>query len=150
MGTSIPTVGGFTRNKYQDFTAHLGGPILRDRVWLYGGYQYLQDWDNQPGTNPANPREFGAHRVFWKLTADITPDIKFMHTYHDDYWVIPSTPSISRPFETAWTYSGRNPSVTFGRITHILSASTFYEVGLSGFYSPRGPQRAQQSGSSAP
>ena len=136
-GDPDPDGYGFTRGKYQDFTAHVGGPIVRDRAWIYGGYQYLQDWDNQPGTDPQFPRKFGAHRIFWKATADITPNMKFMHTYHDDYWVIPSTPSFDRPFEAIWTFSGRNPSVTFGRITHILSDSTFYEVGVSGFYSPR-------------
>lgn len=63
-------------------------------------YQYLQDSDNQPGTDPAFPRKFGANRIFWKLTANLTPNILLMHTYNDDYWVIPSTPSLSRPFET--------------------------------------------------
>ena len=137
---------GFTRNKYIDATAHVGGPIIRDRAWIYGGYQYLQDWDNQPGTNPEHPREFGAHRAFWKVTADITPNVKFMHTYHNDWWVIPSTPSVSRPFEAAWTFSGNNPAVTFGRITHILSDSTFYELALSGFYSPRDVSRPNNPG----
>ena len=55
--------------------------------------------------------------MFWKLTADLTPNVKFMHTYHDDIWVIPATPSVTRPFSTIATFSGKNPSVTFGRIT---------------------------------
>ena len=145
-GEDDPNGWGFTRNKYVDVTAQAGGPIIRDRAWLFFDGQYLQDWDNQPGTDPANPREFGAWRAFWKLTADITPNIKFMHTYHNDWWVIPSTPSVSRPFEAAWTFSGNNPSLTFGRITHILSANTFYEVGVSGFYSPRDVSRPNNPG----
>ena len=136
-GALDPSGWGFTRARYRDITAHAGGPVWKERVWLFGGYQHLQDWDNQPGTDPAFPRKFGANRIFWKLTASLTPNVRLMHTYHDDYWVIPSTPSLSRPFETVWTNSGRNPSLTFGRITHVLSQSTFYEVGLSGFYSPR-------------
>ena len=136
-GDEDPNGWGFTRSRYVDVTGHLGGPIIRDRAWIYGGYQYLADWDNQPGTDPQFPRKFGAHRMFWKLTADITPNVKFMHTYHDDIWVIPQTPSVTRPFSAAATFSGKNPSVTFGRITHVLSANTFYEVGVSGFYSPR-------------
>ena len=131
-----PDGWGFTRNRYRDVTAHAGGPLWRDHAWIYGGYQFLQDWDNQPGTDPAHPRKFGANRIFWKLTANLTPNLRFMHTYHDDYWVIPSTPTVSEPFETGWTFSGRNPSLTFGRITHVLSPSTFYEAGASGFYSP--------------
>lgn len=128
---------GFTRDRFIDLNAHLGGPIVRDRAWVYGGYQYTQDWYTQPGSDPNFPTEFGAHRMFWKITADITPDIKFMHTYHDDLWVIPGVPSFDTPFETIGTGSGRNPSLTFGRITHIISPNTFYEVGVSGFYSPR-------------
>lgn len=125
-GELDPNGWGFTRASYRDLTAHAGGPVWRDRIWLYGGYQHLQDWDSQPGTDPAFPRKFGANRIFWKLTANLTPNMRFMHTYHDDYWVIPSTPSLSRRFETVWTDSGRNPSLTFGRITHALSQSTFY------------------------
>lgn len=136
-GELDPAGWGFTRSSYRDITAHAGGPIWRDRAWVFGGYQSLQDWDSQPGTDPGFPRKFGANRVFWKVTADLAPNVRFMHTYHDDYWVIPSTPSLTRPFETIWTDSGRNPSLTFGRITHVLSPSTLYEVGLSGFYSPR-------------
>ena len=74
--------------------------------------------------------------MYWKYTWQITPDIKFMHTYHDDIWVIPDTPSLADPFETINTFSGRNPSVTFGNITHVLSDSTFYDVRISGFYAP--------------
>ena len=136
-GRPDPGGWGFARARYRDATMHAGGPIRRDRAWIYGGYQHLQDWDSQPGTDPAHPRKFGANRVFWKLTANLARDVRFMHTYHDDYWVIPSTPSLSRPFDTVWTFSGHNPSLTFGRVTHALSDSTFYEAGVSGFYSPR-------------
>ncbi len=127
---------GFTRDKYIDFTTHVGAPIVKDKAWIYAGYQYLRDYDNQPGTDPRFPRQFEADRINWKFTWQITENMKFMHTYHDDYWVIPQTPSISSPFETTLTWGGRNPSITFGNITHVLSQNTFYDVRVSGFYSP--------------
>jgi hypothetical protein len=35
----------YTRVRYRDFTTYLGGPIVRNRVWFFGGYQYLKnDW----------------------------------------------------------------------------------------------------------
>ena len=105
-------------------------------MWIYGGYQYQRDYDNQPGTDPRFPRQFEADRINWKYTWQINENVKFMHTYHDDYWVIPQTPSVSAPFESILTFSGRNPSVTFGNITHILSPNTLYDVRVSGFYSP--------------
>ncbi len=127
---------GFHRDKFHDWTIHGGGPIKRDRAWIYGGYQYQRDYDSQPGTDPRFPRQFEADRVYWKLTWQITRDLKFMHNYHDDYWVIPSTPSVSRPFETVQTYGGRNPSVTFANLTHVVSDRTFWDARFSGFISP--------------
>ena len=145
-GRRDPDGWGYTRGRYRDATVHAGGPILRDRAWIYGGYQHLQDWHSQPGTDPAYLRQFGANRVFWKLTANLGRGMRFMHTYHDDYWVIPATPSLSQPFETVWTSSGHNPSLTFGRVTHALSDSTFYEAGVSGFYSPRDVREPNRPG----
>lgn len=127
---------GFTRDKFVDTTVHIGAPIVRDKAWIYAGYQYLRDYDNQPGTDPRFPRQFEADRINWKFTWQINDNIKFMHTYHDDYWVIPQTPSPTSPFESILTFGGRNPSITFGDITHVVSPNTFYDVRVSGFYSP--------------
>ncbi|MFQ5788841.1 MAG: carboxypeptidase regulatory-like domain-containing protein [Acidobacteriota bacterium] len=127
---------GFTRGRYRDFTIHSGVPIVKDKAWIYGGYQYLRDYDNQPGTDPRFPRKFEADRIYWKFTWQINENIKFMNTYHDDYWVIPQTPSVASPFDTILTFSGHNPSVTFGNITHVLNDNTFYDVRVSGFYPP--------------
>src|SRR5262245_920891 len=33
---------GYKRIKYHDFTTNAGGPIVRDRLWFFGGYQYLR------------------------------------------------------------------------------------------------------------
>jgi outer membrane receptor protein involved in Fe transport len=127
---------GFHRDKFHDFTIHGGGPIVKDRLWIFGGYQYQRDYDTQPGTDPRFPRKFEADRVYWKVNWQITPKLKLMHNYHDDYWVIPATPTSSRPFETIETYGGRNPSVTFVNLTHLLSEDTFWDARFSGFVSP--------------
>ena len=44
---------GYERAQYRDFSTGLGGPVRRDRLWFYGAYQYLRDYDSQPGTDPA-------------------------------------------------------------------------------------------------
>lgn len=46
----------YTRVRYRDLTTHLGGPLIPNRVWFFGGYQYLRDSDSQPGTDPLFPR----------------------------------------------------------------------------------------------
>jgi outer membrane receptor protein involved in Fe transport len=133
---------GFTRNKYRDFTFHSAGPIIKDRLWYFGGYQYQRDFDNQPGTDPRFPRQWEADRIFWKINWQITENLRFMNTYHDDYWDIPATPSVSQPFETIVSYGGRNPSMTVANLTHVVSPNTFWDARFSGFYSPNDYSRA--------
>ena len=45
---------GYERAKYEDFTNSLGGPAIRDRLWFFAGYQWLRDYDSQPGTDPCS------------------------------------------------------------------------------------------------
>ena len=52
----------------RDLTTNLGGPAVRERLWFFGGYQYLRDYDSQPGTDPPIPRTFEQDKVFGKLT----------------------------------------------------------------------------------
>lgn len=40
IGCSQPE-SGYERARYRDFTTNLGGPISRDRLWFFAGYQYL-------------------------------------------------------------------------------------------------------------
>src|SRR3990172_7862267 len=133
---------GFSRTQYRDLTVHSAGPIVKDRLWYFGGYQYQRDFDGQPGTDPAFPRHWEADRVFWKINWQITENLRFMHTYHDDYWDIPPTPSVSEPFETLTSYGGHNPSTTVGNLTHVVSPNTFWDARFSGFVSPNDYARA--------
>ena len=51
---------GTSACRYRDFTTNLGGPVVRDRLWFFAGYQYLRDYDSQPGTDPAIPEDLRA------------------------------------------------------------------------------------------
>jgi outer membrane receptor protein involved in Fe transport len=133
---------GFSRTQYRDLTVHSAGPIVKDRLWYFGGYQYQRDFDGQPGTDPRFPRHWEADRVFWKINWQITENLRFMHTYHDDYWDIPPTPSVSDPFETLTSYGGHNPSTTVANLTHVVSPNTIWDARFSGFVSPDDYARA--------
>lgn len=58
----------YERTRYRDLTASLGGPVVRDRLWFFTGYQYLRDYDSQPGTDPSRPRRYEQNKAFAKLT----------------------------------------------------------------------------------
>jgi hypothetical protein len=133
---SLPETG-YTRNRYRDFTTHLGGPVLHDRVWFFGGYQYLRDYDSQPGTDPKFPRTDKFDKVFGKISAQITPKLKLLQSFHDEFWVSPDRPTLSMPFETTVRTSGSRPTATLGQLTYVSSSNTLWNASVSRFHAPQ-------------
>jgi hypothetical protein len=127
----------YTRSRYRDLTTHLGGPIRRDRLWFFGGYQFLRDYDSQPGTDPRFPRTDEYDKVFAKVTWQITPRLKVLSSVHDEFWVSPERPTLSKPFETTVRTSGSRPTATFGHLTHVLSSNTLWDARVSRFVAPQ-------------
>lgn len=126
----------YARVRYRDVSAHLGGPIVRNRVWFFGGYQHLRDSDSQPGTDPLFPRTSEYDKVFGKVTWQITPRLKFMTSFHDERWVNPQRPTLSLPFEATVRTSGTRPTATLGHLTHVISSNTLWEGRVSRFVAP--------------
>jgi hypothetical protein len=81
---------GYERDGYRDFTTNLGGPIVRDRLWFFAGYQHLRDSDSQPGTDPAFPRRYEQDKLLGKLTWQIAPSLRLLSSYHNEFWSTPS------------------------------------------------------------
>ena len=71
---------GYERIRYRDFTTDLGGPVVRERLWFFTGYQYLRDYDSQPGADPALPRTYQQNKLFGKLTWRFTPGLQLMQS----------------------------------------------------------------------
>ena len=97
---------GYERAGYRDFTTNLGGPVVRDRVWFFAGYQYLRDDDSQPGTDPAFPRQYEQDKLLGKLTWQIAPSLRLLSSYHNEFWVNPERPTLVTPFETTVRFNG--------------------------------------------
>ena len=55
---------GYERVEYRDATANLGGPVKREHLWFFAGYQYLRDYDSQPGTDSTHPRAYQQNKGF--------------------------------------------------------------------------------------
>jgi hypothetical protein len=124
---------GYTRDKYYDFTTSLGGPAVRDRLWFFGGYQHLRDYDSQPGADPKFPRTYEQDKVFGKLTWQLNPSMQLMHSFHEEFWVNPPPATITTPFEATTRNHASVPAITFGHFTHVLSANTLWEARVGRF-----------------
>ena len=127
---AVPATGlsGYERVRYRDLTTNLGGPVVRDRLWFFTGYQYLRDYDSQPGGDPAFPRTYEQNKIFAKLTWRLTPAVQLMQSVHDEHWVNPDRPTLVTPFEATSRTRASVPAITFGHLTHTLSANTVWDV----------------------
>jgi Carboxypeptidase regulatory-like domain/TonB dependent receptor-like, beta-barrel len=124
---------GYERERYRDFTTSLGGPISRDRLWFFGSYQYLRDYDSQPGTEPSLPRKYEQDKIFGKLTWKLKPGLQLVNSFHDEFWVSPQTPTRVTPFVATQRLSASVPTMTFGQLTHALSAATLWDARVGRF-----------------
>ena len=129
--TLTPT--GYERVRYHDFTTNLGGPIRKERVWFFTGYQYLRDYDSQPGADPAYPRTYEQNKFFGKLTWRPTQSLQIMHSFNQEKWVNPMVPTVAVPFIATQRVYASVPSMTFANVTQVLSDKTVWEARIGRF-----------------
>ena len=79
----------YHRDEFKDATVQLGGPVIKDKFWFFGSYQYQKDADSQPGTDPEFPARSSAKRYFYKLNYQINQDNRLQFQMHDDFYRIP-------------------------------------------------------------
>ena len=124
---------GYERDRYHDFTTTLGGPVMRDRLWFFSGYQRLRDSDSQPGTDPDLPRNYEQDKIFAKLTWRLAPAWQLVQSFHDELWSSPETPSPIKPLLATQLVDASVPAVNLGHLMHTASANTVWDVRVGWF-----------------
>jgi hypothetical protein len=119
---------GYERIRYRDFSSGVGGPVRRDRIWFYGAYQYLRDYDSQPGADPAFPRQYEQDKVFGKLTWRLTPSLQMMQSFHQELWENPEPATRARPFEATLRRHASVPSSTFANVTYAPDSRNVWDL----------------------
>jgi outer membrane receptor protein involved in Fe transport len=124
----------FRRDSYRDFTAQVGGPIAKDKVWFFGSYQHQLDGSSPTGVDPS----FGTtvdnfDRYLAKINVQFSPAHRIVGTFHDDIGRNEYTPG---PNDAPSTYVARKnktptPGVTY---TGLFGTNTVLDVRYSGFY----------------
>jgi hypothetical protein len=123
----------YHRDQWRDTTWQLTGPFIKDKFWFFGSFEYQNDYDSQPGTDPLFPAQSTSRRVFYKLTYNVTDNHRLMHGYHNDYWSFPGVPSAVTAPSTVNIGHGDNPTPNLV-YTGVLSSKTFIEARLAGYY----------------
>ena len=102
---------GFKLYKYLDFGAHAGGPILKDRLWYFGGVSNAGPSARFPGA-PDTPEELrwtrDEYRSNHKFTLKINSRINFSQVFYYEWWhwSVPDFPTTLNPLETVTWYTG--------------------------------------------
>jgi hypothetical protein len=126
----------FHRDKYHDATFQLSGPVVKDKLWFFGSYQYQRDFSSLVGVAPEFPNKFQADRMFGKINWQISSKHKLQLAYHDDFYRIPCIDNNCNAFTAPSTIKvehGHNPSPNL-TYTAVLSNKTYVEARVSGFY----------------
>jgi hypothetical protein len=126
----------WTRGKYNETTAQLGGPILRDKLWFFGSYGHQKDKYTRVGVNsrlPGSAIDTSKDRVLAKATWQLSPSQRIVGNFHRDKSPSDTGYSFNETPSTAWTrtQTAPTPGVAY---TATLSNRTLLDVRYSGFY----------------
>jgi hypothetical protein len=126
-------VWGFHRAQYQDFSLQVGGPIMKDKLWYFGGFQLRHDHFSEPGTNPEWPKMENDWRTFAKATWQVSKNNRINASLEWDGNEIPRTVTINSPYEVGGSEVGNQPvpSVSW---SSVINDKTLLEVKYAGFY----------------
>jgi hypothetical protein len=123
----------YDRARFVDTTTQLGGPVMRDKLWFFGSFQYQQDWESQPGTDPTFPAKSNAKRYFWKLNYSLNQNHRLQVQTHDDFYEIPERATARTAPSAISLNHGHNPSPGV-LYTAVVNPTTVFEARYSGFY----------------
>jgi hypothetical protein len=115
-----------------DFSFNVGGPVIRDKLWFFAGYQLFDEKFTDPGV-PFDATE-NSDRFFGKLTLQQNADNRFIVSVMADTYTLGGRPSDPLTTEDATVEEPSmniTPNVTWNT---ILGPNSFLEVKYSGFY----------------
>lgn len=134
---------GFTTIFWRNYSGHVGGPIVKNRLWFYAGGNYDAKIITTPGIDPNRARRdhpFYSHASFAKATWRLNDRINFKQVYSNDWWGGQIIPTVAQPFETLSPQFGLVRSYA-SEVTATLSNRTLLTVRATGILDPHYPQR---------
>jgi hypothetical protein len=145
---SKTSTSGYHRPVNKDFGLHSGGPIVKDRLWFYGGGNYFHREETQPGTDPQlepRPARFN-HGLSWNMDWRINEKITFKQRLFNAIWERPEGPGLSQenrtgltvaaPFETILKSGGHVFSTNSHEIDITLSPTMLLMIRDTGTWNP--------------
>lgn len=124
----------FHREKFRNFASQLGGPIVKDKVWFFGAFQYYRAASTDPGNDPAFAPLSKSDQYDLKVTGLLGKKHELNGFVHQEVFDGPDAPS---PFWTTSALShegGKNPAWG-GGLTSTLTDNMLMELKYAGWWS---------------
>ncbi len=113
-------------SKLLDVGAHLGGPIMKDKLWFYVGTQYYRS-QNYPAGFP-EAVDYKQPRLFTKITSQLTPSLNLTVSLEIDTYVGKNRGADATVSPEA-TVTQDSPEIVGNfSLTKILSPKTFFDL----------------------
>lgn len=118
--------------KLMDANAHLGGPIIKDKLWFYVGLQYYETWRYPTGFPEAV--DYKQPRSFLKLTSQVTPSLNMNLSVQVDTYNGVNRGAGANVSPEA-TVTQKSPEVVGNfSLTKILTSKTFFDLKAAYFW----------------
>lgn len=135
LEVSKPTVD----KSWFDGSFSLGGPIMMDKIWFFSNVRYIrqeQFTNFIPFTDPLGVYHGTYNWIheekmgFFKLTAQLTPNIKFMGMFNfvDRYRPMYEQPAWNRVFQATRKWDHERDYTGNGIINYIIDQNTFLDL----------------------
>ena len=111
-----------------DINGHLGGPIIKDKLWFFAGAQYYNSKDYPTGFPFA--QNYKQPRFFLKLTSQLSAKTNVnLAAEYDNYNGTYRNAGVSSQYDPIATTRQVDPEIVLDfSLTHILSAKTFFDI----------------------
>ena len=125
----------YNRARFVDSTTQLGGPVVKDKLWFFGSFQFQQDWESPAGDRQGVPGQVEREALFLEVQLlRSTRIIGIQFQQHDDFYEIPERATPNKAPSTINLNHGHNPSPGLDVIPPCSIRRRWSRRGTSGFY----------------
>jgi len=128
---------GFNLGKMRDESVHFGGPIKRDHLWFYTGFQHYAFTYAPPGTFPPEQPTSFWNRLPVKGTWQVNDSLRFSSLLHYEWWGGYSTgPTRSVSVQAAQFYDKAHINSYGEELNKTFGNATVLTVRAGGWWEP--------------
>jgi hypothetical protein len=121
------------RRRMLDGSAHLGGPLKKDKIWFYTGAQWYETWTYPTGF--PLPADSIQPRIFGKITSQLTPSLNLTTWLERDIYNVDDALGGATTSPEATAVLKSPEAVANFSLIKILSPRTFFNLKSSFFSS---------------